>query len=294
MNKTLLIYHGDCPDGFMAATIFRKATNQDAAEVEFYAGIHQQPPPDVTGKDVVFVDFSYRRPVICEMAGQAKSILIVDHHVSAQKDLINLPTNVETVFDMNQSGAGLAWRVFMKKAPVPEIVLYVQALDLWRLDAYDNLKDVMAALRSYDYDFDLWTKFLEADQTELIAAMAEEGSSIQRKQNKDIEELIKIGKHELEIGGQKVPVVNAPHALHGAANILAQNKPFAACYCIINGSALFSLRSDKNGTDVSKVAGLYGGGGHKHAAGFRLPYSIDCLDKALRLAPSKTGKNHPV
>ena len=85
MNKILLIYHGDCPDGFMAATIFRKATNQDAAEIKFYAGIHQQPPPDVTGQDVVFVDFSYRRPVICEMAGQAKSILIVDHHVSAQR-----------------------------------------------------------------------------------------------------------------------------------------------------------------------------------------------------------------
>ena len=278
----------------MAATIFRKARRHDSGQTEFYAGVHQEPPPDVTGKDVVFVDFSYRRHIILEMAEQAKSILIVDHHISAQKDLINLPTNVETVFDMNQSGAGLAWQVFMKKAPVPEIVLYVQALDLWRLDAYDNLKDVMAALRSYDYDFDLWTKFLEADQTELIKTMAEEGTSIQRKQNKDIEELIKIGKHELEIGGQKVPVVNAPHALHGAANILAQNKPFAACYCIINGSALFSLRSDKNGTDVSKVAGLYGGGGHKHAAGFRLPYSIDCLDKALRLAPSKTGKNHPV
>ena len=289
MNKTLLIYHGDCPDGFMAATIFRKAAGPDAAEVEFYAGVHQQTPPDVTDQDVVFVDFSYQRPVILKMARQAKSIRIVDHHISAQKDLIDLPANVETIFDMNQSGAGLAWRIFMKKEPVPKIVLYVQALDLWRLDTYPDLQAVMSALRSYDYDFDLWAKFLDADQTELIATMAAEGQSIQRKQGKDLEELIKVGRHELEIGNQKVPVVNAPHALREAANILAHNHPFAACYCIIDGYALFSLRSDKNGVDVSKIAGLYGGGGHQHAAGFRIPYSNDSLSETLRLTPPQTG-----
>ncbi len=274
----------------MAATIFRKAAGTEASKVEFYAGVHQQPPPNAMDKDVVFVDFSYQRPVILEMAKQAKSILIVDHHISAQKNLINLPANVKTIFDMNQSGAGLAWQVFMEKEPVPEIVLYVQAFDLWRLATYIDLRAVMAALRSYDYDFDLWTQFLEAEQSELIATMAQEGKSILRKQDKDIAELIRVGKHELEIGGQKVPVVNAPHALHGAANILAQNQPFAACYCFIGGAAIFSLRSDKNGADVSKIAGLYGGGGHQHAAGFRIPYSNDSLSEALRLTPTQTGK----
>jgi nanoRNase/pAp phosphatase (c-di-AMP/oligoRNAs hydrolase) len=34
---------------------------------------------------------------------------------------------------------------------------------------------------------------------------------------------------------------------------------------------VFSLRSSENGgLDVSAVAALFGGGGHKHAAGFRV------------------------
>jgi nanoRNase/pAp phosphatase (c-di-AMP/oligoRNAs hydrolase) len=33
----------------------------------------------------------------------------------------------------------------------------------------------------------------------------------------------------------------------------------------------YSLRSVEGGVDVSEVAALFGGGGHKHAAGFKIP-----------------------
>ena len=93
MTQTL-IYHGHCHDGFMAAVIFRKANKADVDKIEFYAGEHQADPPDVSGREVTFVDFSYKRPVILDMAAKAKSILILDHHDSARTDLINLPANV--------------------------------------------------------------------------------------------------------------------------------------------------------------------------------------------------------
>ncbi len=32
----------------------------------------------------------------------------------------------------------------------------------------------------------------------------------------------------------------------------------------------FSLRSEEGGQDVSEIAAMFGGGGHKHAAGFKL------------------------
>jgi nanoRNase/pAp phosphatase (c-di-AMP/oligoRNAs hydrolase) len=34
---------------------------------------------------------------------------------------------------------------------------------------------------------------------------------------------------------------------------------------------VFSLRSTPEGMDVSEIAKQYGGGGHKHSAGFRIP-----------------------
>ena len=279
MSQTILIYHGNCPDGFLAATIFRQARGN---EVEFHAGVHQEPPPDVTDKEVVFVDFSYKRPVILALAEQADSILVVDHHISAQEDLVDLPTNVKTIFDMNRSGAGLAWEIFQPGQPTPKLVLYVEALDLWRLEAYPHLKEVIAGLLAYDYDFDLWTQFLTADQDDLIARLAQEGTVIERRLAKDLQQTIASGQHQLEIGGQLVPAVNVPATMSAAANQLAPDQPFAACYYLMDDYAKFSLRSDKNGADVAQIAAQYGGGGHRHAAGFSLKYTGTELNEALK------------
>ena len=44
----------------------------------------------------------------------------------------------------------------------------------------------------------------------------------------------------------------------------------AACYCDTPEGRTFSLRSREDGLDVSEIATLFGGGGHRNAAGFRL------------------------
>jgi len=48
--------------------------------------------------------------------------------------------------------------------------------------------------------------------------------------------------------------------------------PFAACYWDTPEGRVFSLRSREDGADVSEIAKKYGGGGHAHASGFRVPY----------------------
>lgn len=58
--STICIYHGNCADGFGAAWAVRKAL----PDCEFHAGIYQNTPPDVAGRDVVIVDFSYKRGVV--------------------------------------------------------------------------------------------------------------------------------------------------------------------------------------------------------------------------------------
>lgn len=51
---------------------------------------------------------------------------------------------------------------------------------------------------------------------------------------------------------------------------MAQGEPFAACYWDTPTHRIFSLRSSDTGMDVSTIAKQYGGGGHVHAAGFRV------------------------
>jgi len=128
--KKLCIYHSNCLDGFAAAWSVRHAL---ADEVEFYKGVHQQPPPDVTGRDVILVDFSYSREVLLAMLKTANSITIFDHHITAEQDLAELLASgtIYGKFDMSKSGAMLAWLWFNPGQSVPKLIEYVQDRDLW-------------------------------------------------------------------------------------------------------------------------------------------------------------------
>jgi len=264
---SMCIYHGNCADGFGAAWVVRKALG----EIDFHAGTYQEPPPDVAGKDVVMVDFSYKRPVLLEMAEKANSILILDHHKTAMEDLLQLPmpTKVTVKFDMNHSGAMLAWEHFFPGEEPPPLLLHIEDRDLWRF-ALQNTRQIQANIFSYPYDFQVWDKLMASDVGDLVA----EGTAIERKHFKDIRELLGVVTREMLIGGHRVPVANLPYTLTSdAGSELAKGRPFAACYWDTPEGRVFSLRSTDEGADVSEVAKQYGGGGHRNASGFRVSFA---------------------
>ena len=261
---TICIYHGNCVDGFGAAWVVRKALG----EVEFFPGVHSEAPPDVTGKDVIFVDFSYKRPVLLEMATKANSILILDHHKSAQDDLVDLPSNVKTVFDMSRSGVMLAWDWFFPNQDPPRLLLHIEDRDLWRF-ALENTRQIQANLFSYPYDFAVWDDIIATPVDDLVA----EGNAIERKHFKDMHELLGVTTREMVIGGHTIPVANLPYTFSSdAGHALAKGRPFAACYWDTPEGRVFSLRSSDAGVDVAEVAVMYGGGGHRNASGFKVSY----------------------
>ena len=288
----LCIYHAPCADGFTAAWAVGMGLNW---EVDFHAGVHGQPPPDVTGRDVIIVDFSYKRPVLVEMAKAARTILILDHHASAERDLAEFPAPdglgyntaglegfVFALFDMNRSGAGLAWDFFNPGKPRPKLVDYVEDRDLWRF-ALPKSREIAAMLFSHDYDFAMWGAIADdMANPEFFKGFVDEGAAIERKHKKDLAELIANTRREMCIGGVVVPVANLPYTFASdAANEMAQGHPFAATYFDKPEGRVFSLRSTKDGADVSLIAAAYGGGGHKHAAGFQRPIGWEGDDNGV-------------
>ena len=264
--KTLCIYHGNCADGFGAASIIRMALGSH--KVEFHAGIYQNPPPDVTNRDVILVDFSYKRDVLFKMAQKAKSILILDHHKSAAADLTELPENVTAHFDMERSGAMIAWDYFNPGKEPPALLRHIQDRDLWRFEL-EGTREIQACVLSYPYNFEIWEQLLCADPEKL----RKDGEAIERKHFKDIHESIKAAAYRMTIAGHNVPVLNAPYCWSSdAGHIMCQDEPFAACYWDTPDGRVFSLRSSNDGLDVSVIAEQFGGGGHVHAAGFRLGF----------------------
>lgn len=299
-KKVIVIYHGNCADGFGSAWVLRKAFTEQAIyhepyknpseinnftipgdfeNAEFIPGVYQMPPPDVTDAIVYIVDFSYKHDVILEMIEKAHRITHIDHHISAIKDLeyIQNPKYI-TYFDTEHSGVMLCWFYFFGGKEPPELVKIIEYRDLWKFKNpptdYDNyVRTVQATIFSYPYDFDVWDMLMASDESD-THEMSLEGTGIERKHFKDIKELLKVGQRRAIIAGFDVPVANLPYTLSSdAGHIMGEGEPFAACYMDTPEGRIFSLRSAQaTGIDVSVIAKKYGGGGHKNAAGFKLPH----------------------
>lgn len=263
--KKLCIYHGNCADGFTSAWVVKRALGE---VVDFHAGVYQDDPPDVEGRDVVMVDFSYKRPVLEGIRERAASVLILDHHKTAEADLKDLP-GVVSVFDMGRSGARITWDYYFPNEQPPTLLLHVEDRDLWRF-ALRKTREIQASVFAYPYEFKVWDYLMNADLDQL----AVEGEAIERKHFKDIRELVGVVTRRMTIGGHNVPVANLPYTLTSdAGHLLAKGEAFAGCYWDTPAGRVFSLRSTDDGLDVAEIAKQYGGGGHRNASGFRLSYA---------------------
>ncbi len=238
----LCIFHDHCVDGHCSAWVVHHALG-DA--VDFRAASYGDPPPDVAGRDVVIVDFSYKRDVLEGMAREARSVLVLDHHRSAQEDLADLmhldgrdtwgewlivaqsqPHLLGTIFDMKRSGAGLTWDFFNpgkrgwnRHSARPWFVNLVEDRDLWRFTD-PRSRPFHAAVTSYPPDFALWDRLYKevlhnSDPMEVTNIYEEdkllrEGTAILRKHDLDVQQVIATTRRTMVIGGVRVPVCNCP------------------------------------------------------------------------------------
>lgn len=284
-DKVLVIYHSGCDDGFAAAMVVRDAFSIGPNAVEFHAAHYQGDPPDVTGRVVILVDFSYKRPVLLDMATRARAIIVLDHHHTAAQDLFGfpspvpfldwvnkpeaLPEGIMAEFDMARSGAGITWDYFNPGMPRPQFIDYIEDRDLWRKQLPGS-EEFTSALRSYPQDFAVWDGF--SINPPGVEALIKEGGAILRFYRQQVEKL-KAVAYAARLDGHRVWISNAPAfmASEVAGELAAEREcEFGATvYQLADGRWSYSLRS-RGDFDVSEVAKRFGGGGHKGAAGFTM------------------------
>lgn len=267
-KKRLVIYHDHCPDGFAAAWAAWHQFGDGNAE--YMAANYGDAPPDVAGRRVLVVDFSYPRADLEHMALVAEELQVLDHHKTAREALAGLPY---AVFDMDRSGAGIAWDVLAAKysgegrRARPWLIDYVEDRDLWRWKLPGSEK-VNAWLGTLRYDFSVFEAVAMNPLTDQIVAM---GGAVLEANERYIESRVKEAR-EVVMAGHTVPIVNTTHCVSETVGRLAETRPFAVGWFQRgDGKFVFSLRSrGEGGVDVSEVAKRHGGGGHVHAAGFTL------------------------
>lgn len=288
MSRPLILYHAGCFDGFTSAFCAWKHFGDDGEYVPVQYG---EAPPDVKGRDLYILDFSYKNPVMRQLIQDAGEIVVLDHHKTAAQEFIGLEEYARDLgmayrfeFDMEKSGGRLAWEQFFPGKEAPWIVAFTEDRDLWR-HQLPNTKEINAFLRSYPMDFALWNSWCFPNKVtaachqiltgqdfvnDFFKDAISQGSAILRAEKQVVDNHVSKAIPTM-INALEVLAVNATVLVSEIGHELALRSPskVGATYFInSHGKKVWSLRSTDDGPDVSEIAKRQGGGGHKGAAGF--------------------------
>ncbi|HEY9729532.1 MAG TPA: DHHA1 domain-containing protein [Chroococcales cyanobacterium] len=264
--KTKVLYHRGCNDGFTAAYCAWTVLGDTAKYIGVSYG--EEPPSIEPGDRIFVVDFSYARKVMLSWEKVASELVVLDHHKTAQEALQGLPF---ATFDMNKSGAVLAWEYWHPNEPLPTLIRYVQDRDLWKKELILS-DEVSVLLRSFKKDFEVWDVLAQQSSADLLSLAWMIGTPILKKRQRDVEAIASAYTWK-EIGGYKVPIVytSKPGLASDIGHYLCKlctDAPFSAVgWSDGQGKTRWGLRSSGD-FDVSQIAKQFGGGGHKNAAGF--------------------------
>jgi uncharacterized protein len=275
MSKIYTLYHDNCPDGFGSAL----AAYLKFGDSSEYIGVkHQQDPPEMEPSSEVYIlDFSYPRQVMEELLKQHVQVITLDHHKTAQEALLGLRG---ALFDMNRSGAMISWEYFHPDREIPDLFRYIQDRDLWHWKL-ENTAKIGAGLQLLPQEFDRWSELLTPDG---LKQLEQDGETILRYQTKEIKGMLKhvyldsLPPYQASTGawitGSTIPLINCTN--YDIVSELCHKMleeypdyPVVASWLRGKSSISYSLRSQPD-FDCSEIAKLYGGGGHKNSAGFKL------------------------
>jgi oligoribonuclease NrnB/cAMP/cGMP phosphodiesterase (DHH superfamily) len=264
-SVNFVIYHADCSDGFGAAYSAWKLLGERA---QYHAAKYGVPPPDVAGKNVVILDFSYDNATTKKLIKSANSIIVIDHHKSAMIELHDVSC---THFDMNHSGAMLAWKFFHPGKDVPRMIKFIEDRDLWKWEIPYS-KEFSAAFDMVPFTFEDFDLFLDDSAVD----NAQMRGSYILAYSKTV--ISKIAKRAItrKMGNKDILVVNSPHWMSEIGSVLSTKCDFAVIWYYDHDTrqVKVSLRAHHDDADVSEVAKRFGGGGHRKAAGFALPPDV--------------------
>lgn len=303
----VVVYHKGCQDGMTAALCAWKVLGDGTNVLPIeYIPMHYKDDirlKEYANKNVLLVDFSWTPEQLAEVRKVANKVMVLDHHRSA---MVSLQSTEGCFFDMEESGASLAWYYFNPGEDLPFFIKYVKDRDIWKWEyreqsepMYYGIKDIWHnSFRDYD------KYLLKVNLSDLI----EHGRQVIEKQQEWIRKVAKNATQQLitlpngDIYNVMVLELEKPKLVSEIAEYLYTNNDvhFTICWFRHKGNKIprimeswagyrpvswfwkeqkyiLSFRSNREGVDVSEIAGMFGGGGHAKAAGAQL----DCHPRAI-------------
>jgi len=308
-ERVLIAYHANCIDGYTAAwvaakraaeegyysTLLPMSYDEDSVESLLQELSLEWPAGDYT--KLYVLDYSLEVSVLNKLQDghYFLDVVILDHHKTAFEryapELVISPETIWTgkvegatiILDNSHSGAGMAWRYFFSELEAPKLVMYVEDYDLYRFTYgnVDETKYINKLIKSYASTLENWDvlhRLLESEAG--LEEAIDEGECLQEGHEYAVGAIVN-NAALMELAGYKVPTVDCPYELvSDVGHTLAENSAegFAATFTVEPEKCRikWGLRSVGD-FDVSLIAKLFGGGGHKNAAGF---YTLLLVDRS--------------
>ncbi len=277
------MYHNNCLDGIAAAWVIRSIF-PNALFVPMSYGINDpveelekiSPSWKEDNLRLMVVDYSFPRDTMVFLSRHTE-LAVIDHHKSAMEECDGLAF---CTFDMDESGATLAYKQFYPDRDVPLVLKYVRDGDLWLFDM-PGAHEVRAYMQSFPHSVEQIEKFAIQFEQDMDMPVLQGGAILRFKQT-----LVGIMTRYIciaQIGGFDVPVVNASCLASEVTEKLCKDwpqYPFVASYYDNTSKALRLWRLTSIGEfDVSVIAAIYGGGGHRNAAGFEQALNVQQMEQ---------------
>lgn len=288
--KPIVIYHANCTDGFGAAYAAWRVLGDDVEYIDAHYGDLDDPATleerfgsDIGERYVYILDFSLKRPAMDWMFKNAKRVVWLDHHRTAFEMWCGSP-NVQRhlvtqgkdyiLLDNNKSGALLAWEYFNTEYnPAPMVIQCIDDRDRWQWKLPDSAAIHLALWAHQPWSFEQWER-LRRNYSDL----RDMGNTLLGYQGKQVQASVEKARpcaiNPAPMTGAGIPglAVNTPTHISEVGNELAKKSGTYGLVWYFDGSqqrAMCSLRSIGD-YDVSAIAKVFGGGGHKNAAGFQI------------------------
>lgn len=278
----IILFHKNCSDGIGSLIAIDQYYDKNNLKKKYnIKGLKHTYDLDqklIKNKNVLVCDLSLSKEKYEYIQNLCKNLLIIDHHKTSIKNTINIKNKI---IDMKHSAAYLTWKYFLPFEEVPKLINYIEDHDLWKFDLKSS-REIYSSLKHIDKDLNNYKKLLDKQEFNNLLNIGEKLYNIEKNKIKKLcsyakkyNQRIKGKNNEISAKSYDIYYVNSSIFTNELGNYLVEN--FDCDLSIVynydekTNKTFMSLRSNnKKDIDVSKIAEVYNGGGHKHAAAFCL------------------------
>jgi oligoribonuclease NrnB/cAMP/cGMP phosphodiesterase (DHH superfamily) len=266
--RTIVLYHGGCPDGFGGAYAAWKKFG-DSAE---YIPLNREAPPldNLQGAHLYFIDFCYPQEIMDNFVSMAGSVTTLDHHEGVKDVIESMP---EFRYTTEHSGATIAWEYFHPNVPTPKLLEYVEDDDTYTFKL-PNTRAVLCYVTAQPMTFESWDQMVQEFDDPATSQKILEKANTYAEYFKILADMAVDKAYLVNFEEYECYFANA-HPLKPlrslVGNLLAKKKgPIALVVSAHPNGYGVSIRGDGT-VDVAAIAAKYGGNGHTSSAGFAIP-----------------------